>query len=135
MKIEKKHIIIAIVVAVAAYLVWKKRKGQTEAGNTSSAVYADSVDSIIAASGMTSSDAAKVRSFVQGIEASAVKKEQMEQKAISRGFTYAQMLVLDGLWTIYCKMDNGTSVFKDEYADNATVKSYYWRVAKAIKSL
>ena len=142
MKINEKHIVIAIVAAVAVYLVLKKRKESQTAsaadagsGSGTSSVDVHSVESIIAASGMTSSDAAVVRKFNASVAASVLSQERIQEKARQRGYTYEQMIVLDGFWTKYCTMVDGKSVFKDEYANDTATKNYYWRVANTVKNL
>lgn len=137
MKLNNRTIIIIIVVAVAAYLVWKKAKDAKAAATAPPAgpttpEGVESVDGVIAASGMTSADAAYVRQFQTKREASLTDKAQIETKAVSRGLTYAQMLVLDALWTKY--YDNATADFKPAYAD-ANVKNYVWKVQAAIQNM
>lgn len=132
MKINKKHIIaILIVVAVAAWLLWKKgvfsKVGDSTGTDT---VTGGGIDPIIAASGMTTSDARFVRSYAAKIESSLSDKADTEDKAIRRGYTYEQMVVLDALWTKYCRMVNGTSQFKDGLTDSQ--KNYYWAVTTKI---
>lgn len=138
MKIENKYIIILIVVAVVIYLWWKnsqkagKSSGRGSDGST--ALDYNSTDSIIAHSGMNSADAAYVRNYVVSkVESDLSYKAYIEDKAIERGYTYAQMVVLDALWTKYCRMVDGVSQFKDGITD--AQKSYYWTVTNKIKNL
>lgn len=138
MKLNTKTIIIILVVVVAAYLVWRQYRKQNAYYGTASAAdtvpassAVDSVEGVIAASGMTSTDAAYVRQFQSSVEASNVRREQMEQKAIQRGYTYAQMLVLDAIWTKY--YDNATSNFKTNVT--SATKNYVWKVQANIKEM
>lgn len=137
MKIEKKHIIILIVVAVVIYLWWKNsQKAEKSSGSGSdgsTALDYNSTDSIIAHSGMTSADAAYVRNYVSKVVSNLSYKAFIEDKAIERGYTYAQMVVLDALWTKYCRMVDGVSQFKDGITD--AQKSYYWTVTNKIENL
>ena len=130
MKIEKKHIIIAIVVAVAAWLLWKNHKGRVVYTSTAPGSGDGSIEDIIAASGMTDADARFVRQFASRIEANLSSKAEMETKALNRGYTYEQMVVLDGLWTKYRCMVDGVSRFKDGVTPEQM--SYYWKVTKTI---
>ncbi len=134
MQINKKTIIILIVVAVAAFLLWKRSKMRTVTADTGSGGYVDdgSVEGIVAASGMTTADARYVRSFANSVESSLSKKAEMESKALLKGYTYEQMVVLDALWTKYCQMVSGASQFKDGITDQQ--KSYYWTVTQKIKN-
>lgn len=135
MQINNKIIIILIVAAVVAYFVWKKAKEAKAATGTGPTAPGgvESVEGVIAASGMTSTDAAYVRQFQTKREASLTDKAQIETKAISRGLTYAQMLALDALWTKY--YDNATGDFKTAYANDANVKGYVWKVQAAIQNM
>lgn len=143
MEKKTKTIVIVAIVALVVWYLWKKGvfgkgSGSSSGSSNSSApagVDLNSVESIIAASGMTSSDAAAVRKFANSVNSSLVKQQKMERKAAERGYTYAQMLVLDGLWTVYCTMDGDKSVLKPEYANDSTAKNYYWKVSKTIMNL
>lgn len=136
MKMNKKTIIILVVVAVTVYLLWKKRlfktAGTNAAAGSSNDVNADSIESLIAASGMTSSDAAFVRNFRSSVEASRMLTEQIEIKAIQNGYTFEQQLVLDAIWSKY--YDNNTSSFKEAYLNQPAVKQYVWNVQAAVKN-
>ena len=108
MKIEKKHIIIAIVAAVAVYLLWKKGVfggGKDTGGSGSAADPADSLEGVISASGMKRADAASVRSFANRVEKDMSYKASIESKAKDNGYTYYQQLALDALWIKYSGED------------------------------
>ena len=137
MKIETKHIIIAIVAAVAVYLLYKR--GVFGKKDTADTVGIDTVDpddtvdpveEIISISGMTKTDATKVRQVINKIEASPSWKESIENKAVLKGLSYEQMLVLDAFWTLYYNSEGG---FKDSNIDETT-KSYVWKVQSNIKN-
>lgn len=137
---KKKTIIILAIVAVAAYLLWKKgvfsKNTAASSGDTPApGVDVNSVEAIIAASGMTSTDASVVRKFVAKTEASAARKAEIERKAIERGYTYAQMVVLDALWSKYLTLSNGQSVWKDAYVSDKATQNYYKQVTNTIKNL
>ena len=133
MKIEKKHIIIAIVVAVAVYFIWRRKKQAADetvsVGNET--VKEDAVERVISASGMTTTDAAYVRQLRTKIEASPTWMERIQKKALERGLSYEQMLVLDSIWVKY--YDNVTSDFKE--GTDATTKSYVWKVQSNIMNM
>lgn len=131
---QRKTTIILLVAAVAAIFVWKKLKSASSSSSSTdpAAGGKESVEGVIAASGMNSTDAAFVRQTQKRWEASLTEKSRVETEAIARGYTYAQMLVLKALWTKY--YDNATSDFKPEYA-NDNVKSYVWKVQAAIKNM
>ncbi len=136
MQLNNRTIII-IVVAVAAYLVWKKAKESKATDDTTATAPtalegAESVEGVIAASGMTAADAAYVRQCQQRWEASLTERSKIETDAIAKGYTYVQMLVLKALWVKY--YDNATADFKPAYAD-ANVKNYVWKVQAAIKNM
>lgn len=142
MKISKTTIIIiVIVVAVVAYLIYNKNKERAaiDVGPSAEPVVTgtdvNNLESVIAASGMTSTDAAVVRKFAATLDASATKRERIQSKADQWGVSLAQMAALDALWNKYCTSENGTSVFKPEYTDNAKIKNYYWRLVETIRYL
>ena len=142
MKISKKTIAIILVVAVAAWLLYKKSRmtvaglavSDTPAGSTGG-VDVNNLESVIAASGMTSSDASEVRRYARTVEASTVKRENVQAKANEWGVTLTQMTALLALWNKYCTMENGQSVFKPEYRSNGQIKNYYWKLVQTIRDL
>lgn len=136
MKIEKKHIIIAIVAVVAIWLLWRKgvfSKALNDAkGITDSPVDpADSLEGVIAASGMNSSEARFTRDMEKAVEKSLTWKASIEDKARERGLTYYQMLALDAMWQMY--YDSATNDFKPGTTEDT--KSHVWNVQKAIQNI
>lgn len=106
MKIEKKHIIIAIVVAVVAYLLWKRSKSETEGTGTGTGAPTKSdLDVILDAAGANSALKQYVRNFAQSVEKNPKWKQDIMDKASDNGYTYAQQLVLDAFWTKYHNED------------------------------
>lgn len=136
MKIEKKHIIIALVVAVAAWLLWKKgvfSKAIADATGIAASPIdpADSLEGVIAASGMTTAEARFVRDMEKAVEKSLTWKASIEDKAKDRGLTYYQMLALDAMWQMY--YDSATNDFKPGTTEET--KSHVWKVQKAIQNI
>lgn len=129
MKIEKKHIIIAIVAVVAIWLLWRKGVFGSGTGTTGSSKdgYTDPTDSlegVISASGMSNADANTVRKFKAKVDKDTLSwKADIEDKADNNGYSYYQQLALDALWAKYYNAETG-------WADNTP-----WSVFSAIKNL
>ena len=133
MKIEKKHIIIAIVVAVAVYLLYKRgvfgKKEGAEGSNAS--VTIDPVEDVIAESGMYNSEAKEVRSNIKKIKADEAWNEKVEEQADQLGRTYEQNLVINAYWTLYY---NSEGNLKDEnISDN--LKNHIYKEMQTLKDL
>ena len=138
MEKKTKIIVIVAIVALVAWYLWKKGIFGSGSGSSSgssdpgsSGVDLNSLESIIAASGMTSADANFVRKFAGTVESSAVNRQRMERKAADNGYTYAQATVLSALWVKYYNTEGG---LKSEY-DNSATKSYIWKVFDTVKKL
>lgn len=136
MKIEKKHIIIVLVVAVIAWLLWKKgvfSKALTDATGIAASPIdpADSLEGVIAASGMTTAEARFTRDMAQSVEKSLSWKASIEEKAKERGLTYWQMLCIDAMWQMY--YDSATNDFKPGTTEDT--KAHVWKVQKAIANI
>lgn len=104
MKIEKKHIIIAIVVAVAAWLLWKRRSSADEvtASGSSTVSGADSLDYILShVTGLSTEEKIKIRQLYRQAEANAEIKQSIIDAAYDHGRTYAQQVVGTALWNMY----------------------------------
>lgn len=124
MKIEKKHIIIAIVVAVVAYLLWKRsRSVVTDGSSGTGASPKTTVDGVLAASGANSELKRYARNIERSIEKDPKWKQSVMDKAADNGYTYAQQVVLDAIWLKY-RNEDGT--WKDDTP---------WGVIAAIKDL
>ena len=124
MKIEKKHIIIAIVVAVVAYLLWKRSKSVVTDGATGTvASPKTTVDGVLAAAGANSELKRYARNIERSIEKDPKWKQSIMDKAADNGYTYAQQVVLEAIWLKYT--DN-----EGHYKEDTP-----WDVLAAVKDL
>ena len=106
MKLNKKTIIIAIVVAVVAFLLWKRMKAKSAVGveteeTVSNGTNTSSIDSILSAIGATSSEIANVRRTASAIDASPSWTERVVAKAKKNGITFQQQVVCEAIWMLY----------------------------------
>lgn len=140
MKIDKKKLIIIIaIVAVVVFLLWKKRKEEEESGTytdttttpSASTLNRDDIEDVISRSGMNSTEASKARSMYETYYNSNSLRSQIEEKAIRKGYTFAQMICADAMWVLY--IDNDTQTFKEGIGDSQ--KSHYRAVQNAIKTM
>lgn len=117
MKISKKTlIIIAIVVAVAAYLLWRRKKdeGTAETGTSQQPAAQSRLEELITLAGLTSAEAELVRNF----KPSGSYKEWIEIDAMNRGLDYESGLLLNCMWNRYRNADNTafqSEAFSDRY--------------------
>lgn len=112
MKIEKKHIIIAIVVAVVAYLLWKRsRSVVTDGSSGTGASPKTTVDGVLAAAGASSELKRYARNIERSIEKDPKWKQSVMDKADDNGYTYAQQVVIEAIWMKY-RNEDGT--WKDD---------------------
>ena len=124
MKIEKKHIIIAIVVAVVAYLLWKRsRSVETDGSSGTGASQKTTVDGVLAAAGASSELKRYARNIERSIEKDPKWKQSIMDQADDYGYTYAQQVVLAAIWMKY-RNEDGT--WKDDTP---------WGVIAAIKEM
>lgn len=102
MKIEKKHIIIAIVVAVVAYLLWKRSSFVvTDGSSGTGASQKTTVDGVLAAAGANSELKRYARNIERSIEKDPKWKQSIMDQADNNGYTYAQQVVLAAIWLKY----------------------------------
>lgn len=125
MKIEKKHIIIAIVVAVVAYLLWKRSRSVAPDGYSAGTVASPktTVDGVLAAAGANSDLKRYARNIERSIEKDPKWKQSIMDKAADNGYTYAQQVVLEAIWLKYT--DN-----EGHYKEDTP-----WDVLAAVKDL
>ncbi len=124
MKIEKKHIIIAIVVAVVAYLLWKRSRSMVTDGTSGTvASPKTTVDGVLAAAGANSELKRYVRNIEKAIEKDPKWKQSVMDKAADNGYTYAQQVVLEAIWLKYTDNEGH---FKEETP---------WGVIAAVKEM
>ena len=124
MKIEKKHIIIAIVVAVVAYLLWKRSRSVAPDGSSGTGTSPKTtVDGVLAASGANSELKRYARNIERSIEKDPKWKQSVMDKADDNGYTYAQQVVLEAIWLKYTDNEGH---FKEDTP---------WGVIAAVKDL
>lgn len=124
MKIEKKHIIIAIVVAVVAYLLWKRsRSVEIDGSSGTGASPKTTVDGVLAAAGANSELKRYARNIERSIEKDPKWKQSVMDQADDNGYTYAQQVVLSAIWLKY-RNEDGT--WKDDTP---------WGVIAAVKEM
>ena len=109
MNITKKTIIIIAVVAVVAYLLWRKMKGggSTVVEDLSLTAEPDktSLNYILTHVDFTSAERNKIEALRKAAEASEMTYQRILAKANTNGRSYDQQLVLDAIWLLYT--DNG----------------------------
>lgn len=112
MKIEKKHIIIAIVLAVAVYLLWKKgvfskstSSGSNDDGSNAGSSSGVDLDYILTHITFNSAERAKIEEVRKQVEASNIWKQSIQAKANKNGLSFDQQLCCDALWLLY--INNG----------------------------
>ena len=110
MKIEKKHIIIlAIVGAVVAYLLWKRGvfKGVTKVTgtgddtDTGDADSPSSLDYILEHIAFTSAERAKINEVYNHAMSDKTYYQSLVAKANEKGYSFGQMVVLAAIWKLY----------------------------------
>ena len=123
MKIEKKHIVILIVVAVVAYILWKRYKSSQAVDSVKTVDTKDDVELILNAIGANTAEKAHVRKFYKNVKASDAATITMNDKAADNGLTFEQQIVCDGIWTYYIDTDGH---WKDDRG---------WQLTKKVKNL
>lgn len=141
MKINKKHIVIAIVAAVAVYLVLKKRKESKASGadgtvspGTGTGLDKHNLDDCITAAfgGDTYYDvfAAKAREVYANCKQPG-KISDYQAKADQKGYTFEQMATIDGAYLeCYRRVSSGVWEPRD-----AAHKSYFDKVVARVKAM
>ena len=130
--INKKTIIIAlIVVAVAVYLLWKRGTFSKVTGSFGSEPDAHdptSLDYILEHINFTSAERAKIVALSKACETDAARKQWMKDKAIEKGHSYDQRIVLDAIWMLY-HSDSG-------WIDDAgSASDYGWKLQQKVLQL
>lgn len=123
---NKKTIIIIILVAVAVFIAWRMgwfaKTGATVAvtdpSSGSGSTGTTSTDDIINATSMTAQEREKCRGWVKEIE-NAIKQGRngwsyaaLSDKAVRNGISYNQQLVISAIWQMY----ETAKLFGQEYA-------------------
>lgn len=103
MKMNKKTIIILIVVAVAAYLIWNKRKaGKTvTVSDAGTGAIPGSLEYILANVPFTNKEVRKINATMARVNASTIAREEMQAKASRNGNTFDEQVVIDAIWLLY----------------------------------
>lgn len=111
MKITKKTIIIALVVAVAAWLLWKRMKGKGAASigdvALTSAPDTTSLNYILTHIDFNEAERKKIESLRKAAEASEMTYQTILAKANAKGRSYDQQLVCEAIWMLYNPNNNG----------------------------
>lgn len=105
MKINKKTIIIALVMAVVFYLLWKKSK-QTSVmvvgGDTLTAEPDHTtLDYILTHIDFTTAERNKIEAYRNACESQSTLRQSVQAKAVKNGISYDQQLVCEALWVLY----------------------------------
>ena len=111
MKIEKKHIIIAIVVAVAVYLLWKRgvfAKGTDPGddgtgGNGGSPTTSSpaSLDYILTHVRFNDAERERISAVYSRAMTDKSYQQSLQASANAKGYSFDQMVVLKDLWALY----------------------------------
>ena len=130
---NKKLIIILIVAAVAAYLLWK-RKGtivetETIAVSTGGLNPSD-LEDVITAAQISNTQAALVREKASAAESMASLKNTIQEKATDKGNTYAQQVLFEAIYPVYHKKVDGAWVIKD-----ATASTNWKAIVNRVKNM
>lgn len=104
---KTKTIVIALVVALAAFLVWwmlkKKKEAPYKVGSSDPTT--GTVDYIIANVPFTNAEIRKIRAVQSTVNASKTSLESMREKAAKKGNTLDEQIVLDAIWLLYHPKD------------------------------
>ena len=106
MKIDKKTIIILIIVAVAGYLLWKRNKEKGVSATIEDSVLTASPDKtslnyILTHVDFNATERQKIEKLRQAAEASEMTYQTILAKANAKGTSYDQQLVLEAIWLLY----------------------------------
>lgn len=111
MKIEKKHIIIAIVVAVAVYLLWKRgvfAKGidpgdDGTGGNGGSPTTSSpaSLDYILTHVRFNDAERERISAVYSRAMTDKSYQQSLQAEANAKGYSFDQMVVLKALWALH----------------------------------
>ena len=108
MKINKKTIIIVVVVAVAAFLLWKqgvfgKGDAGAESADTPTTAPDDptSLNYILTHVSFTQREREKIEAVRKAADASEMSYQSIMAKANTNGRSFDQQLVLTAIWLLY----------------------------------
>lgn len=110
---KKIIIIVAVVLALAAWLLWRKKSASVPTV-VADAPQPSRLDQLIEGAGLTSLEADLVRRF----NPTGTYKEWIINNALSQGVDYESAVLLNCLWNHYRNSDNTafqSDVFKNRY--------------------
>ncbi len=128
MKMNKKTVIIILVIIVAGFLIWRNRKGTPVYGTDASALSEPSdspntsLDYILSHVELNSVEREKIDRVRQKLTPGTAFYQNIQAKAYKNGLSFDQQMVCDAMWQLY-KIDNRIDF--DEY----------YRVVKEVKKL
>ena len=116
MKIEKKHIIIAIVVAVAVSLLWKRGvfakgidPGDDGTGGSSTTSSPASLDYILTHVTFNGAERERISAVYNRAMTDKSYQQSIQAEANAKGYSFDQMVVLKALWALYHPGDQWTT--------------------------
>ena len=122
MKLNKKTIIILIVVAVVGWLLWKRYKANNAVATettTGTKLDPNNLEDVITAAKINSAQAEKVRQKARDCEASVTMHDSITQKAADKGNTFEQQVLFEALYPLFHVKQGDTWVIKSD-SDYAT---------------
>lgn len=128
MKISKKTlIIILVVVAVAAWLLWKRgasRDGSDQGGTSPSTAEPDhtTLDYILSHITFNADERTKIEAYRQACAASNTKRQDVQAKAYRNNLSFDQQLVCEALWTLHT-------------ADGSWTDPRGWQLTEEVKNI
>lgn len=116
MKIEKKHIIIAIVALVALYLLWKRGvfakgtdPGDDGTGGSSTTSSPSSLDYILTHVQFNGDERERISAVYSRAMTDKSYQQSIQASANAKGYSFDQMVVLKALWALYHPGDQWTT--------------------------
>lgn len=127
---KKRTIIILIIVALAVFLIWKKRQSEKAVADVVSEAGTGlnkyDVNDVIKAAGLTGSKATLVAKEVKYLKSNLSWNAAIEEKAEAKGRTNEQQLVIEALYAFhYKKADADWKISKSQF-------EAYWHAIDAM---
>lgn len=127
MKINKKTVIIMLVVAVVVYLLWRRSKQTmvvTYSGDATVTAEPDhtTLDYILTHIDFNSSERNKIEAYRLACESQNTLRQSIQAKAIKNGLSFDQQLVCEALWVLY-------------HTDNGWTNDRGWKLINEVKSI
>lgn len=133
LKINKKHIVIAIVALVAVWLLWKKGffsklKGSVS-GSGATPVHSDiDLDYILSNVTMNGAEREAIKNLAEKCKTDADSRQSIQAKAKKNGVSFDQQVAFDAIWMLYHDYSNGH--WSDNWNDQRG-----WQLIDEIKKL